>query len=366
MTGRPIRVLHMLNSLAGNGNGIVNAAVDIMSGQKELGLCVAVCSEGGDLVELLETHGITHFKSNQRRRPDQIPGAILRAKRIIREFKPDIVHCHMITGLLLARLVGLFASFRLVAHLHNVHQRSSDLMRFADQVIAVSDAVARDMTQRGIPGDKLRVVRNGTLGSFRASLHSHDRQVKLEQPAVVTVAGMYHRKGISELLSAFEIVSLTVPHAHLYLVGEGPDRGEFERQAKRSPAATRIHFEGFSSSPGLYLEQARVFVLASRRDSCPLVLPEAREHGCAVVATKVDGIPEMLDDGKAGLLVPPGDPPSLANAIQFLLENPDQLAQMQTAAAANLESFTSLRMAREITALYEELLAPSRPHVRFC
>src|ERR1700710_1265425 len=116
MTNRPIRVLHLLNSLTGAGCGIVNAAIDMLSGQLQEPVEVAVCSNGGEYVSLLQQNGIKHYTLRQKRGVVQLVAAALSLRRIIKEFEPDIVHCHMVTGLILARAVRVTTKYRLVAH----------------------------------------------------------------------------------------------------------------------------------------------------------------------------------------------------------------------------------------------------------
>ena len=158
------------------------------------------------------------------------------------------------------------------------------------------------------------------------------------------MAGLNHRKGIADLLDAFDIVASRVPDAQLYLVGDGPERGLFEEKAKQSRFCPQIHFEGWQGEPRSYLMMSDVFVLASHRDSLGLVLLEAREAGCAIVATAVDGIPEALDGGAAGVLVPAKDPPALAAAIAELLLDPVRRREWQTNALSGIERFTCARM----------------------
>jgi glycosyltransferase involved in cell wall biosynthesis len=156
-----------------------------------------------------------------------------------------------------------------------------------------------------------------------------------------------------------------VGNASLYVVGDGPDRAEFEAQARATPHADRIHFLGFCRDPVPLLAQADVFVLASRKDPMPLVIPEAREAGCAIVATNVDGIPEGLDHGQAGILVPPRDPDALAAATVGLLTNPDELAAWRERARSNLDWLHVERTALETMRVYEEALASiTRPPQR--
>jgi len=363
MSERPIRVLHLLNSVTGWGCGVVNAAVDIISGQIEESLVVAVCSKRGenkDFSSLLEQNGIQHYDLDQSRSVLNLAKAALEFRSIVRDFRPDIVHCHMMTGVVLARFVRFTTPFGIVAHLHNVHQRSANLMCLADRVIAVSNAVSDDMSARGVARRKLRVVHNGPLGSLRLVKPENSIAKSLQQPSIVTVCGMNHRKGIAELIDAFNEVAKTRSGAHLYLVGMGPNQAEFMAQAQASAFAKNIHFELFQADPIPYMKAATVFVLASRRDSFGLVLVEARQCGTPIVATNVDGIPEALDGGKAGILVPPRNAPALARAIGHLLDHPEERARLTQAALANLEQFEVKTMSAKITEVYRELLVRTR------
>jgi glycosyltransferase involved in cell wall biosynthesis len=167
---------------------------------------------------------------------------------------------------------------------------------------------------------------------------------------------MYRRKGIAELIAAFEGVGARFPDAHLYLVGDGPDRSKFEYLARQCATSSRIHFEGFQKEPQRYMLAADVFVLASRREPFGLVLTEAREAGCAIVASDVDGIPEALDGGDAGLLISPKDVPSLEVALVSILSDPEEKAKWQRLALQNLEMHSVNRVANETEAVYRQLL----------
>jgi glycosyltransferase involved in cell wall biosynthesis len=262
----------------------------------------------------------------------------------------------MRTGLLFAWLWGRIYRFPLVAHVHNVHDRESVIMGLADRVVAVSQSVAETMTNRMIARKKIRVVLNRTLDSPRQPVIADIQAATLARPSIVTVGGMNHRKGIAELISAFEIAGEEFPNAHLYLVGDGPERALFEAQAHKSRWRERIHFEGFQSVPQAYMLDADVFVLASRRESFGLALIEARQAGCAIVASDIDGISEALDGGRAGLLVPPQNVQALANALCKLLANEDERRMWQRRALQGIETFQVSAMAREVENVYHELI----------
>ena len=111
-----------------------------------------------------------------------------------------------------------------------------------------------------------------------------------------------------------------------------------------------------SALPQAYMLSADVFVLASRRESFGLVLIEAREAGCAIIATDVDGVAEALDGGGAGVLVAQGDVRALADALRQMLSNGDERVRWQKRAKAGIAMFHVDRMAREMKAVYDELV----------
>jgi glycosyltransferase involved in cell wall biosynthesis len=349
-----MRILHILNDITDRGNGIVNTAVDLAIEQARQGQSVAVVSGGGGYESILKSAGVVHLTLDQSRSPLQLLRAVFRLRSILVLFHPEVVHVHMRTGLLLAWFWRRFGSFTLVGHVHNVHDRESVMMGLADKVVVVSQSVAASMRAQGIPARKIRVVLNRTLGSSRQPDLESIQPAPLARPSIVTVAGMTARKGIEELIAAFAIAGRDFPGAHLYIVGDGPERSRFEEQARRSPHRARIHFEGFQAQPQAYMLAADVFVLASRRESFGLVLIEARQAGCAIVATDVDGIAEALDDGRAGLLVPPQDVDALAGAVCRMLESSQERRIWQGLARVGIENYSVDVMAREVEALYRE------------
>lgn len=351
-----MRILHVIKDLTNCGNGVTNAAVDMAIVQRQLGYCVALASSGGEYQGLLESQQVIHYRLIKGDRYAFMRRNCLRLRRVIRDFNPDVVHCHLPPGLMLAWLLRFSQRYRLVAHVHNVEDKRAKFMGFADAVVAVSRSVADSMAKQGIPHQKLHVVTNCVVGSPRRKALGPVSDKPLAQPAIVTVAGLHRRKNIDGLIEAFDRIGHEFPDANLYLVGEGCERGLFEEMAARSPFAKRIHFEGFQKDPRPYIKNARIFVLPSRRDSYPLVLHEAREFGAAIIGTDVDGIGEALDHGKAGVLIPANDVSRLAAALRELLSEPATLARWQQASRAGLENHTVTRMARELLEVYRQVL----------
>jgi glycosyltransferase involved in cell wall biosynthesis len=350
-----MRILHVLNDVTDQGNGIINAAIDLTAGQVEQGHTVAIASAGGGHEPLLRRLNIKHLALDQTRRPAQLMKAVFTLNKHIRDFQPDVVHVHMRTSLLIAWLVTRFTRHPLIAHVQNVHERESALMRLADRVVVCSASVGKSMQEMGVPQAKIHVVLNAPLHSPRLPSLDSTPAASIEHPAIVTVCGMYHRKGIADLIAAFEQVGSQIKDAHLYMVGNGPEMELFQQQAKAGSVSSRIHFEGFQPTPQAYMRAAEIFVLASRRESFGLVLVEARQAGCAVIASDVDGIPEALDEGEAGILFPPSDIPQLANDLIRLLENHQERKSWQQKALIGIERFHYTTMARGVSEIYREL-----------
>ena len=349
-----LRIVHLLNELAQLGNGIVNVAIDLAVEQARAGHHVTVAAPKGAYEELLRAHGVRHFElePNGGIRPLV---AMVKLRGFLRRNRTQIVHAHMMTGAIIGRLACLGTGARLITTVHNSWQRHAVLMRLGHRVIAVSDAVRLDMISRGVPAHRIETVLNGTIGTLRAPAGIAPAPVVLSHPNVVTVAGMYVRKGIADLIEATVMVRERVPTVTTYLLGDGPDRAQFEKLARDRGVGASVVFLGFRADAELVMKQADVFVLASHADPNPLVIPEARAAGLPIVATRVDGIPESLDGGDAGLLVPPHAPDALANAIAGLLLAPAQRDRLRVATSRNLERLTVRRMADETLGVYERV-----------
>ncbi len=350
---RPIRVLHLANSLSDRGNGIVNVAVDLAIEQATRGHVVAFASGGGGYAPMLEAAGVQCSLAPQVGAASALRNSIALLK-LLRRFRPDIIHTHMRNGFVLVLPWARILRKPVVMHVHNIHDRDYGLTRRPERVIAVSQSVRDTLVRQGTPAGRVRVVLNGTLGSHRQK--TDHRSVPLIRPAIVTVAGMMHRKGIAELIAAFDSIAPKHPSTHLYLVGAGSELENFMAQAGQSLTNNRIHFEGFQADPRPYLRSADLFVLASRRESFGLAIIEAREAGCAIIASDIDGIPELLEGGRCGVLTPPNNSQALARQIDRLLDDAHLRHELGRAAQSGLERFTVSKMTDDVLSVYAEVL----------
>jgi glycosyltransferase involved in cell wall biosynthesis len=321
--------------------------------QARNGHVVGYACAGGDFVDVLKQNGVeVFFLPEPHHNIQQFVAAIFAISRIIYGFKPDIAHAHMAAQNVMIqpfRLLGL----KTVTTIHNEFAKSAKLMGYASRIVSVSKQGVETMRKRGLAVARMRVVENGPVNSPR--LPARFEVLELARPAIVTVCGMHHRKGLIDLLNAFKLVAAAHPAAHLYLVGDGPSREEYQALALALGLADRTTFAGFQEDPRSYLAGADIFVLASHADPGPLVIAEARNAGCAIVATNVDGIPEMLDFGAAGILVPPKDPTALAQALNGLIADPAEMQRYATLAKQGAERFTIERVCRDMDVVYAEI-----------
>jgi glycosyltransferase involved in cell wall biosynthesis len=257
----------------------------------------------------------------------------------------------MMTSAVLSFPISKLAGIPLITTVHNEFEKSAILMGLGRRVIAVSDVVGASMLKRGVPASRLKVVLNGTIGSKRAQ-GRQEIPADLQSPSIVFVGGLHPRKGLPDLFHAFDRAYRSFPAARLYVVGDGPFRQAYEEMVSALACAPAVSFVGAVEDPYPYMLAADIFVLPSHADPAPLVLSEAREARCAVIGTNVDGIPQLLEYGEAGILVPPQDPAALGERLCDLLEAPEKIAAWKAKSQVRIEHLTIDRVARETMQVY--------------
>ncbi len=297
--------------------------------------------------------------------------------RLIRERQVGILHTHEffmnILGLVASRLTGV----PLVATVHGKNYYADRFRRrlayrlvgrLADQMIAVSEDVRRFLAGRlGIAPDRIRVVPNGVPleeepPQERVSALRDSLRLGRDSRVVGTVGSLYPVKGHRYLIDAAPRVVLRFPHAVFLIVGRGGLQEELEAQAHRVGVAPRLRFLGHRDDVRHLLAICDVFVLPSLSEGMPLALLEAMAAGVPVVATRVGGVSEVMEDGKTGLLVPPGDSHALAESIVTLLDNRTLAREIGESARNVVASRFSLTGALEAyQEIYTELIRRREP-----
>ncbi|MFP4451254.1 MAG: glycosyltransferase, partial [Rhodosalinus sp.] len=147
-------------------------------------------------------------------------------------------------------------------------------------------------------------------------------------------------KGVPVLLDAMAELAVSHPGARLALIGDGPDRAALQAHAVRAGLSDRVTFAGYRDERGVAeaLAGADIFVLPSFAEGLPVVLMEALAAQCAVVTTRIAGIPELVRDGETGLIVPPGEAGALAEALGRLLDDAPLRQRLAEAGRAAVEA----------------------------
>jgi glycosyltransferase involved in cell wall biosynthesis len=222
----------------------------------------------------------------------------------------------------------------------------------AHRVVANSHAAAQCLVGEGAPAWKVRTIANGIdLDVFRPAPRRDRRRV------ITTVANLRSGKGHEVLLHAFRQVLEYEPDARLNLVGDGDLRPRLEQLARTLRISSAVAFLGEQRNVAGCLEQSDLFAFPSFMEASPNAVIEAMAAGLPIVATNVGGIPELIEDGRNGLLVPPGDPSAMATALLRLMEDDVRASDLAEAARRTVEARYSFKqMVTAFEALYLEEL----------
>jgi len=218
------------------------------------------------------------------------------------------------------------------------------IYRLADQVLAVSRDLAEDISSiLGFNKDAIGVLPNGldleAIESLADELAAFSVQKAASRPVLVAIGRLVPQKGFAVLLDAMAKV-IRRREAQLVVLGEGVLRKSLEKKAQELGISEYVLFPGFISNPYPVLKHADIFVLSSFYEGFGIVLLEAMACGTPVIATNCHwGPAELLKDGEAGMLVPPGDPELLADAVLKMLEDPEKAGEYADKASMAIQDY---------------------------
>ncbi|HEY8196473.1 MAG TPA: glycosyltransferase [Gemmatimonadales bacterium] len=277
-------------------------------------------------------------RSLEMRRGFPDPRGLARLVRIVRTWRPDVLHSHMLHANLMARVLRLFAPVpALVSTIHSIHeggrlQRASYRWtnRLADHMTIVSEAAADRFITRGIvPRDLLSVVPNGVdTDHFRnvpaGARESIRRSLGLGREFVWLAVGRFETaKDYPNMLRGFAKARLQQPRAVLLVAGRGSLQEETETLARALGLGDGVRFLGVRQDVSELMSAADGYLMSSAWEGMPIVLLEAAAAGLPIVATRVGGNPEVVRENESGFLVPPRDPDALGGAMLRLMAMPD-------------------------------------------
>ena len=303
----------------------------------------------------------------ERRRWDT--GVIPQLRRIIADYRPDILESRNIKSHFLVRMLGLHKRYPWVAWNHGYTERDwldraySQLDRWSLQaafrVVTVCRPFAETLERRGVDGRKITILHNFVKPFVPAPTEDVEglrRSLGVQNQAVILAVGrLSSEKGHAILLQAAARLEKMneAPDFRVVVVGDGPEQENLQRLTARLGIGQRIVMAGFQTDVRPYYCLSTLLALPSYSEGSPNVVLEAMAAGLPIAATAAGGVPEILEDGVTALMVPPGDPQAMAEVILRILRDKALASRLAAAARSCAQSkYTPQAYRRSLTGFY--------------
>lgn len=370
------RLLILTVGFAPGGAGTIVLATAPRLQRAGFEVTVACLKGWGELGDDLEGRGVRAMALGANGRPDlKVVGRLL---SILRRDRIQILHSHLFPANLAARIVGKVAGVPVViTSLHDsdlgmgIRERLAERLTapLSDAVIACSEAMRRHAIEtHGLRPGLVLTLRNGievTAPPPDAAARNRLRRdlgAGPEDPLIGTVGGLDGRtRGLVVFLAAARLLAAEFPRARFAIVGDGPARDSLEGGAAREGISHRTAFTGARRDVPAVMGALDLFAQPSLWEGCGVTILEAMAAGTPVVAGRLGGVPEMVQDGATGILVTPGDPRDLARGCAALLRDRDLSARLARSGRARVEaSFRVEELVERTAAMYRDLLSRRR------
>lgn len=295
--------------------------------------------------------------------------AIRHIRKYIKHTKPDLIHVHGTRGGALGRLAAIGLSIPIIYtehlwtnnfnlsnkflnYIHHIASWFLDL--FTTQNIAVSEAVKDFMVQTSISyEEKIVVIYNGIEPTKdRADIFKNPHEIWLG-----TVATLIPLKGIQYLIQALPAIRHEFPEVKLEIIGDGPYKSALMGLVQKKNLQKFVKFSGFQEDVIKNLKELDLYIQPSLSESFGQSIVQAMSVGLPVVATRSGGIPELVTEGKSGLLVKPASPSELVSAILKLLRDKKLAQKMgEVARKESMVRFNLKDMIGDVEKLYEKVV----------
>ena len=379
MTRQSIRVLSLIESATVTGPSRNLIEFGKLAAIPEPGLppvevTIATYQRGAAesaLAATAKNAGLSVFTIFERRRWDTKVCPQLRA--MIAECQPDILESRNVKSHFLVRMLGLHQKCRWVAWNHgytatNWLDRSySQLdrwsLRGAYRVVTVCGPFADALVSRGVEHDRISVLHNSVKPFIASPVEEVQRlrqNLGLQNQTVILAVGrLSFEKGMADLLRAVGVISKTdgAPDLRLVLVGDGPERELLARLAAQLGIEAKVTMAGFQRDTKPYYSLGNVLAVPSHTEGSPNAVLEGMAASLPIVATAVGGVPEILEEGVTGLMVPARNPEAMAGAILRVLTDPEMGLRLGAAGRQRAESdFTPVAYKRSLVKFYKKTL----------
>jgi len=287
--------------------------------------------------------------------------AYFKLRKLITDFKPDVVHSHLVHANILCRMLRLTTSVpRLISSAHNTNEGGRMRMlayRLTDKIADIStnvsdEAVEAFVEKKSVPSGRMLTLHNGiSTNEFVFSEQArievrNELEISEDQQLILAVGRLSEQKDYPNLLSAISTLSIKYPNIKIAIVGNGPLLGMLKKNVAKLGLEDRVRFLGIRGDIPSLMSAADFFVLSSAWEGFGLVVAEAMACKRVVVATDCGGVREVLGD--TGFLVPPKDSTALAAALnQALILNTDERLRLGEQARQRVSQYYSLNIATE-------------------
>lgn len=373
-----LRVLHVIGGgeFGGAERHILNLAAAIDPNQVEVIVC---CLFADPFVKLAREAGIRAHSIPMRHKLDF--GIVTKLRDYIVTEKIDIVHTHGVRANLVGRLAARMAGVeKVVTTVHSLLvQDYPDLFsRLANMLIekasrsltthfiAVSGGLQKALVQQGIPEQRITVIYNGLNPELFQKAGNPTGRWREKAgfgpgtPLVAIVGRLHPVKGHRFFLKSAAEILRERTDVHFLVVGSGPERDRLEEYTRKLGISEHVTFTGFVADVSELMPDLNLLIVPSLWEGFGLTALEAMAVGVPVVATSVGGLPEIVEHGTTGLLVPPADEGGLTRGILWMLDHPQEAVEMAAAAKAVVEErFTASAMARRTEGVYRRPTADS-------
>jgi glycosyltransferase involved in cell wall biosynthesis len=331
---------------------------------------VIVASYGGELVEFLKKQEIRHETIDIATKSDLSPKilfSLFKISNIIRRDNIEIIHAQTRVTQVLSYWTYKFFSIPYVSTCHGFFKSRFNRIFFpcwGMKVIAISQAVRRHLERDlRVKQEDIELIYNGLdlndyQGYNQNQLAEYKKQIGLKNgPIIGNIARLSSIKGQDYLIRAMREVTVRFPSAQLLFVGDGKIRKDLINLSNNLGLGRNIFFIPSVRNTSSVLAVMDIFVMSSIQEGLGFSIIEAQASGVPVIATSVGGIPELIEDNKTGILIPPGDSTAIAKAIISLLENKQLAEKLAQNAKVNIRDKFSLdKMVDKTEQLYRSVI----------
>jgi glycosyltransferase involved in cell wall biosynthesis len=280
--------------------------------------------------------------------------------RMLKTGSFGLVHAHLNRAAIYASLAARLAKVPVICTCHGINK--SFYYRFADRVIAVSEATRNHLiAQRPEMADRISTVHNGIrvhteVDARLVQQFRNAHYIKPEEKVVGVLGTLHDNKGQDVAMRALKVIPERY-NVRLLIVGNGPAKGKLEELAKILSLGTRVLILPATEYVNEFLTLCDLVLVPSREEAFSLVVLEALLMRRPVIASRTGGIPEIIEDGKNGILFPPGDSDRLAAIVTGCLDSYRKVERMaEEGPPLVLSRFTQNRMGLQTRGVYEEVL----------